>query len=64
MSEKKELVWEQIDNQHKRAKVLGGWLVRTREPVRSWIGGERWDFGYEWTVAICFVPDQLHKWAL
>lgn len=56
--------WEKIDDYHKRAKIKGGWLVRAREPVRSYIGDGKWEYGYEWAVAICFVPDALHAWAL
>jgi len=37
-----------------RAKVHGGWLVRTN-------GGEQYD-GRDNTLAMTFVPDPDHKW--
>jgi len=55
--------WEQIDDHHKRAKVKGGWLVKAYEDVRTIIN-DRPDFGYEWRVSMCFVPDEMHSWKL
>ena len=58
--------WENIDEQHKRAKVHGGWLVKTFEDVFCNIHGPdtRPEQGYEWRVAMCFVPDLKHEWKL
>lgn len=56
--------WEQIDDYHKRAKIKGGWLVKAYEDVRSPGGEGGWEYGYEWHVTMCFVPDQLHAWKL
>lgn len=59
-----KLEWEQIDNYHQRARILGGWLVKAYEDVmqdrsaygQGLIGG--WDF----RIAMCFVPDPNHEW--
>jgi len=58
--------WEQIDDYHKRTKVPGGWLVKTHEDVCSSIHGPdtRCEFGYEWRVAMCFVPDPDCQWSV
>lgn len=55
------LKWEQIDDFHQRAKVIGGWLVKAYESVCT---GERGVQGYEWRVAMTFVPDEWHSWGL
>jgi hypothetical protein len=50
-----KLKWERIDNYTDRAKVFGGWLVRsyseraTFQPV---------------PIAMCFVPDEHHVWGV
>lgn len=54
-----EWKWEQIDNYHSRAKVIGGWLVKAYENVLSAPDGQS---GYEWRVAMTFVPDEGHRW--
>ena len=49
-----------------RAKIPGGWLVKVVEDVihdqgeygRGMVGG--WD----WRVALTFVPDPKHEWVL
>lgn len=53
-----KLEWEQIDDGHKRAKVPGGYLVKSYEEVCSPIHGQdaKPEFGYEWRVSMCFVP--------
>ena len=56
--------WEQIDAYHQRAKVFGGWLVKTFENVMhisDQVG--KYD-GYDWRVAMTFVPDAKHEWSL
>lgn len=60
-----EFVFENIDNEHERAKVLGGWLVKANTSVYHLYngvseGGEGWD----WRVAMTFVPDPDHEWSL
>lgn len=57
--------WEQIDDQHQRAPVFGGWLVKSYEGVYHTEngfsgGGEGWD----WRVAMAFVPDSEHSWVI
>lgn len=58
--------WEQIDDYHLRAKVIGGWIVKAYEDVMHQDPNEedQWDSGYDYRVAICFVPDQNHEWKL
>lgn len=56
--------WEDIDPFHKRAKIPGGWLVKAFEDVMH----DRSDYGqgmvggWEWRIAMCFVPDPNHEW--
>ena len=62
--------WEEISQNLsfflRRAKVPGGWLVVATEDVihdqsaygRGMVGG--WD----WRVALTFVPDPNHEWEL
>lgn len=47
------LKWECLDSYTDRAKVIGGWLVRSYS--------ERAAF-QPVPMAICFVPDQNHEW--
>jgi hypothetical protein len=56
------LNWEDIDNYHRRAKVFGGWLVKTFEDVHRTDKFE--PTGYDWRVAMAFVPDPNHEWEL
>lgn len=55
--------WEQIDACHQRAEVFGGWLVKTYEDVNHFTehGLQQ---GYDWRVAMAFVPDVNHEWVL
>lgn len=55
--------WEQIDAYHKRAQVLGGWLVKAYEDVQTRMHEDMpMSQGYEWRVSMCFVPDPNHEW--
>lgn len=56
--------WEEIDNNHQRAKVFGGWLVKTFEDVYHGRGrfGNDMQEGWDWRVAMTFVPDPNHEW--
>lgn len=56
------LEWEQIDDHHQRAKIYGGWLVKTFENVSHITDVNGHMDGYDWRVSMCFVPDQDHKW--
>lgn len=53
--------WEKIDNYHQRAKIFGGWLVKSYEDVFQ---SDRDTIGYDMRVAMCFVPDPSHEWTL
>ena len=55
--------WEPIDNRTERAKVFGGWLVMITEPVVHQTNNGVQD-GWDWRLAICFVPDPEHQWEL
>ena len=56
--------WGQIDNYHQRAKVPGGWLVKAFEnAARTTIDGGITD-GFNWYVAMCFVPDPNYEWKI
>ena len=59
-----ELDWEGINDQHKRAKVVGGWLVKAYENrhISMHEEGMRPEPGYEWQVSMCFVPDASYSW--
>ncbi len=45
------LTWESVDQYTKRAKVIGGWLVKSYE-----------NFSVTPAVSMCFVPDEGHYW--
>lgn len=59
-----KLSWEWINEGYmKRAKVFGGWLVQSYEDVvhereQGLIPG--WDF----RIALTFVPDEHHEWEI
>lgn len=56
--------WEVIDDYHQRLSVRGGWIFQVCSDVmhnrsdtgQGMIGG--WDY----RVAICFIPDPNHEW--
>lgn len=60
------LTWEKInDNGYEyRARVHGGWLVKILEDVIQ----DRHEYGqglvsgWDWRIAVCFVPDPNHEW--
>lgn len=54
--------WEEIDDYHQRAKVFGGWLVKTFVNVSHYTEYNGMQDGWDWRVAMCFVPDPSHKW--
>lgn len=54
-----QLKWEQIDDFHQRAKVIGGWLVKAYEKS-NFVAG----VGYYYNIAMTFVPDEGHYWSL
>jgi hypothetical protein len=56
--------FEQIDNYHQRAKVPGGWLVKTFENVTHVTEHSGMNDGWDWRVAMAFVPDPNHEWVI
>lgn len=57
--------WEQIDNLHQRAEVYGGWLVKAYEEVSTFSDdGRLLHQGYDFRIAITFVPDPQHVWEI
>jgi len=60
------MVFEKIDDYHRRAQVPGGWLVKVYEDVyiNMHIDDNRPEPGYAWQVSMCFVPDPNHEWEL
>lgn len=56
--------FEQIDNYHQRAKVPGGWIVKAFENVTHETREQGFADGWDWRVAMCFVPDPNHSWEL
>ena len=59
------LTWEQIDPYHQRAAVIGGWLVKAYEDVHEDRGfGNGMECGYNWRVAMTFVPDAHGDWII
>ena len=56
--------WEDIDNNHARAKVFGGWIVRTFESVMHNLKDQGMVDGWDWRVAMVFVPDAHHEWTI
>jgi len=58
--------FETIDDWNERAKVFGGWIVKTHASVYHTnidgcgTSGDGWD----WRVSTCFVPDVNHEWQL
>lgn len=63
IEKKNLLVWEDIGDNTGRAKVFGGWIVRSLTDVLitmdEYIGPAP---GYEYRESICFVPDINHEW--
>ncbi len=55
--------WDFIENDLERAAIFGGWLVRSSSPVTHDTDNGMQD-GWDWRVAITFVPDPVHQWAL
>ena len=50
--------WEKIDDYTIRAKIKGGWLVKSYEFMPP--GNER----ETPSASMCFVPDPMHGWKL
>jgi len=54
--------WEQIDDYHQRCAVPGGWLVKAFEDVFHDCLDRGMQGGWDWRIAMCFVPDPEHVW--
>ena len=48
------LHWERIDTGHTRARVIGGWLIKAYELQADGCH----------TIAMTFIPDLHHVWAI
>ena len=58
--------WEEIDEEHFRAAVPGGWLVKTYTEVchDQSHHGHGMQGGWDWRVAMAFVPDPGYEWVI
>lgn len=56
--------WEQIDAYHERAKVFGGWLVKAFSDVTHYLPDQGLQSGWDYRVAMTFVPDVNHEWVI
>ena len=59
-----EFKFEQIDNYHQRAKVHGGWIVKAHEEVIHDNAQQGMVGGWDWRIAMTFVPDENHEWEI
>ena len=55
------MIWEQVDHETKRARVPGGWLVKSYENIWEEVRGD-FSHGWNWRFAMCFVPDPNREW--
>lgn len=51
---KVEWKWEDLDECTKRAKVIGGWLVKSIASIKN----------NNLSVVMCFVADSDHQWVI
>ena len=57
------LDWQALDAYTARAKVHGGWLVKSTIDVMTKMHPDSSATnGYEWRESICFVPDPNNLW--
>lgn len=56
--------WEEIDQYNFRAKVFGGWIVKTYEDVQHKTEYNGFQSGWDWRVSTTFVPDQFYEWEI
>jgi len=60
---KPELNWEALDTQHERAKVFGGWVLKsTLDVLVSMHEDQCPTNGYEVRESMVFIPDPGHEW--
>ena len=53
--------WESKGSEQ-RAKVFGGWLVKSFEEVITPQEDQPFASGWEWRASMAFVPDAKHEW--
>lgn len=53
MRKKIEWLWERLDEATWRAKVIGGWLVKTEYAEGKLVA-----------TSMTFIPDRDHEWAI
>lgn len=57
--------WEKIDPYHQRAKVPGGWALKSIEDVYTKMYDDTRPLpGCEYRSSICFIPDTNHEWEI
>lgn len=56
--------WEVIDNHHLRCPIFGGWLVKANENVTYFTDNQGYTTGWDYRIAMAFVPDPGHEWKL
>jgi hypothetical protein len=56
--------WEMIDGYHFRLKIPGGWVFKVIEDVVQNSPSHGFIPGWDWRVAICFIPDPDHLWVV
>lgn len=57
-----KVVWEKIGGEIYRSKTPTGWLVREQCDVFHPDGFNGNSIGWDWRVALTFVPDPEHVW--
>ncbi len=57
-------IWEQIETGLYRTPIFGGWLVKALEDVVHLVETQGRIPGWDWRVALTFVPDPAHEWVL
>ena len=61
-----KLNWEDVEDNFasvQRAKVFGGWIVKSIQDVLVSLHEEQpATHGYEWRESMVFVPDTNHEW--
>lgn len=57
MRKKIEWEWEKLDESTYRAKVIGGWLVKTHNSAEG---------KHNWAISetVTFIPDRDHEWTI
>ena len=63
--DKDKLNWEWIHRGYmKRASVFGGWLIQAYEDVVHETESQGKIPGWDYRIALTFVPDLNHEWEL